>query len=498
VTADAVEVLTVAEMAEAERLATTGTGLAMIDLMERAGSAVARATAARCPAGPVVVLCGPGNNGGDGFVAARLLAGQGREVTVALLGEIGTLKGDAAINAGRWDGRVVPLAPDCLAGAAVVVDALFGSGLTRPLDGMAKATIEALAGSGIAGIAVDMPSGVVGDTGEILGAVAPMAITVAFLRQRPAHLLNPSCQFCGTVRVANIGIGATVLERIRPLLSANAPGLWRKRYPWPRRDGHKYDRGLALIRAGGGMTGAARLAAHAALRAGAGIVVVAAPPEAAGALRGGHAGIIVRDMAGAADFAALAGERRTSAVLVGPGNGVDAATRQAALAAIAAGKATVLDADALTVFAGDAGGLAAAIGAAGAGATVLTPHEGEFARLFPELAGQGGRLARARLAAARTGAVVLLKGADTVVAAPDGRAAITHNAPPELATAGSGDVLAGFVAALLAQGMPAYEAACAAAWLHGEAAAGVGAGLIAEDLPDALPRVLSRLRANAV
>lgn len=495
---DAVELLTVVEMAEAERLATAGTGLAMIDLMERAGSAVARATAARCPAGPVVVLCGPGNNGGDGFVAARLLAGQGRDVTVALLGRIEALKGDAAINAGRWNGRVVPLAPEVLDGAAVVVDAVFGSGLARPLDGVALATIEALAASGIASIAVDVPSGVEGDSAAVLGAAAPAAVTVAFFRRRPAHLLHPSRSFCGTTRVADIGIGATVLDRLKPRLFANEPGLWGRRYPWPRRDGHKYDRGLVLVRAGGEMTGAARLAAHAALRAGAGLVVVAAPPGAAAALRGGHAGVIVRDASDPAAFAVLAGERRTSAVLIGPGNGVDDATRQAALVAIAAGKSTVLDADALTAFAGEVDGLAAAIGATRAAGVVLTPHEGEFVRLFPDLAGTDGRLARARSASARIGAVVLLKGPDTIIAAPDGRAAITHNAPPELATAGSGDVLAGFVTALLAQGMPAYEAACAAAWLHGAAASAFGAGLIAEDLPDALPRVLSRLRANAV
>ena len=495
---DAVELLTVAEMAEAERLATSGTGLAMIDLMERAGSAVARATAARCPAGPVVVLCGPGNNGGDGFVAARLLAGQGRDVTVALLGRIDALKGDAALNAERWNGRVVPLAPEVLDGAAVVIDAVFGSGLARPLDGLALVTIEALAASGIASIAVDVPSGVEGDTGAVLGAAAPAAVTVAFFRRRPAHLLQHGRSLCGTTRVADIGIGATVIDRINPRLSANEPGLWQRRYPWPRRDGHKYDRGLALIRAGGAMTGAARLAAHAALRAGAGLVVVAAPTKAAGAFRDGHAGVIVRDMACAADFVAMVGERRATAVLVGPGNGVDEATRQAVLAAIAVGKATVLDADALTVFTGAVDSLTAAIAAAGAGQVVLTPHEGEFGRLFPCLAGQGGRLARARTAAVQTGAIILLKGSDTIIAAPDGRAAITHTAPPELATAGSGDVLAGFATALLAQGMPAYEAACAAAWMHGEAATVFGAGLIAEDLPDALPHVLSLMRGKAV
>ncbi|MGE0253985.1 MAG: NAD(P)H-hydrate dehydratase [Alphaproteobacteria bacterium] len=494
-----VELLTVAEMAEAERLATSGTGLAMIDLMERAGSAVARATAARCPAGPVVVLCGPGNNGGDGFVAARLLAAQGREVTVALLGAREALKGDAAVNAARWEGRVVPLGPAVLPGAAVAVDALFGSGLARPLDGVARQTVEALASSGIASIAVDVPSGVEGDTGAVLGAAAPAAVTVAFFRRRPAHLLMPSRLACGTTRVADIGIRATVLERLKPRNFANAPGLWAGRYPWPRADGHKYDRGQALVRAGAVMTGAARLAALAALRAGAGLVVVAAPVGAATVLRSGPAGLIVRAAEGAADFAALAADSRTTAVLVGPGNGVDAATRRAALDALAAGKATVLDADALTVFAGGVAELAAALAAPGAGRAVLTPHAGEFARLFPDRAGgEAGRLASARAAAAAVGAVVLLKGADTVIAAPDGRAAITANAPPDLATAGSGDVLGGFVAALLAQGMPPFEAACAAAWLHGAAGTRAGPGLIAEDLPDAVPAVLAGLRAKSM
>ncbi|MBM3561142.1 MAG: NAD(P)H-hydrate epimerase, partial [Alphaproteobacteria bacterium] len=362
--ASSVELLTVAEMAAAERMATNGTGLAMIDLMERAGSAVARATAARCPAGPVIVLCGPGNNGGDGFVAARLLAAQGRDVTVALLGSREALRGDAAVNAGRWTGRVVPLSPDVLTGGAVAIDALFGSGLARPLDGPARATIEALAARGMPSIAVDVPSGIDGDTGAVRGVAAPAAVTVALFRRRPGHLLLPGRSLCGTTRVADIGIPAAVLDALKPRSFANEPALWRQRYPWPAIAGHKYSRGRAVVRAGPTMTGAAALAAHSALRAGAGLVVVAAPPEAARILRGGHTELIVQSVVDATDFAALVAERRTAAILVGPGNGADGATRSALLSGVGAGKAMVLDADALTAFAGMAEALARILAAA--------------------------------------------------------------------------------------------------------------------------------------
>jgi len=479
--------LTVAEMYRADALAIAA-GTPGEALMEAAGRAVADTIRRRWAGRPVAVLCGPGNNGGDGFVVARLLAADGWPVRVALLGERAALKGDAALNAGRWAGPVAPLAPAALDGCDLVVDAIFGAGLGRAPEGAAAATIAAIAERGLRCVAVDVPSGVHGDSGAVLGAAPRAEVTVTFFRRKPCHLLLPGRVHCGEVVVADIGIPDAVLDTIRPATFADEPPLWRHRFPRPAIDGHKYARGHAVVVGGATMTGAGRLAARAALRAGAGLVTVAAPPEAVPVYAAGTAAVIVAPVAGPQALAAFLADPRRNAVLVGPGAGADPATRATTLAVLAAGRRTVIDADALTAFADDAGPLLAATAAA---ECVLTPHEGEFARLFG--AGGGDKPARARAAARRAGAVVLLKGADTVIAAPDGRAAINANAPPTLATAGAGDVLAGFVLGLLAQGMPAFEAACAAAWLHGAAAAAFGPGLIADDLPDLLPQALARL-----
>jgi ADP-dependent NAD(P)H-hydrate dehydratase / NAD(P)H-hydrate epimerase len=486
--ADDNALLTPAEMAAADRAA-IASGIAGSDLMAAAGRAVADAALARWSARPVAVLCGPGNNGGDGFVAARLLAAAGWPVRLGLLGPRAALTGDAAHHAALWPGAVEPLSPALLDGAALVIDAIFGAGLARPVEGIARATIEALGASGIPSLAVDVPSGLDGATGEVRGAAAPAARTVTFFRKKPGHLLLPGRLLCGSLVLADIGIPAQALDAIAPRTHENGPALWLDRYPWPDADSHKYRRGSLLVLGGALMTGAARLAARAAARSGAGLVTVAAPAAAWPIYAAALAGVIVRPLHGEPDFATLLADPRRTAALIGPGAGVDDATRERALAALASGRATLLDADALTVFAGQPASLFAAI----AGPTVLTPHEGEFARIFGDLAGD--KLARARAAAQRSGAVVLLKGADTVVAAPDGRAAINANAPPDLATGGSGDVLAGMIAGLLAQGLDRFMAACAGAWLHGEAARAFGPGLVAEDLIDRLPPTLRRLRA---
>ncbi len=485
------ELLSVAEMYQADT-ATIAGGVPGLDLMEAAGAAIAETIQNALPDGDVVVLCGPGNNGGDGVVAARLLTDAGRTVRLALLGSPDKLKGDAAANAKRWTGDVLPLDPSVIEGAAVVIDALFGAGLERPLAGIVQETIEKLNASGVPVIAVDVPSGVHGDTGQVLGAAPQAAATVTFFRRKPGHLLYPGRGLCGKVRVADIGIPETVLAAISPRLSENLPGLWRDLLPQPRPHDHKYDRGHAVIAGGAVLTGAARLASYAALRVGAGLVTIAAPPAASAVYRAGRPAIMVRDVADGEAFAALLGDPRVSAALIGPGNGVDAATADHVLRALAL-KPCILDADALTVFADQPDKLFDALNAAPAGTNVLTPHEGEYARLFHGVAGADadGKIERATAAAARTNAVVLLKGADTVIAAPDGRAAVNTNAPPNLATAGAGDVLAGFITGLMAQGMPAFEAACAATWLHGACASAFGPGLIAEDLADMLPSVLT-------
>lgn len=481
--------LTVAEMYRADALAMAG-GVPGVALMEAAGRAVAVETARRWSPRPVLVLCGPGNNGGDGFVAARHLAAMGWPVTLALLGTRERLKGDAAVHAGRWDGPVLPLEATPLDGPALVVDALFGAGLQRPVEGAAAALLDAVAARGVPVVAVDVPSGVHGDTGEVMGTAAPAALTVTFFRRKPGHLLLPGRALCGETVVADIGIAEAVLDAVRPRQHVNDPALWLARFPWPRLDSHKYRRGHALIVGGARRTGAARLAARGAMRAGAGLVTIASPPEAVPIYATTMPGALVDPLPDLEAFRALLADPRKNAVLLGPGGGVDAETRERVLAALAGERRVLLDADALTVFQDAPGALFAAIRP---GSCLLTPHDGEFARLFDM---RGDKLSRTRAAAAAAGAVVLLKGADTVIAAPDGRAVVNANAPPELATAGSGDVLAGLAVGLLAQGMTPFDAACAAAWLHGAAAAAIGPGLIAEDLPEALPPLLRQLRAT--
>jgi hydroxyethylthiazole kinase-like uncharacterized protein yjeF len=493
------ELLSNAEMVEADRLTIAG-GTAGIDLMEHAGAAVAAAAQeAHAPGARVVVVAGPGNNGGDGFVAARLLAERGYDVKLLLVGEASRLKGDAALAAKRWNGAVVAADPASLAGADVVIDALFGAGLDRPVEGIAHGLIEAMNEQDAPVVAVDLPSGINGTSGAVMGVAVVAAQTVTFFRKKPGHVLLPGRLCCGAIRVADIGIPTTVLHRIAPKTWENVPALWRARFPVPRLTGHKYDRGHAVVISGPSWsTGAARLAARGALRAGAGLVTIASPRDALAINAAANLAIMVRPVDGAAELTAFLADRRLNTVALGPGLGVGEPTCAMVLAALSGDRAAVLDADALTSFARDPQRLAQALQGRGDKATILTPHEGEFARVFNALDARtkaGSKLDRTRLAATLTGAVVLLKGGDTVVAAPDGRAAIAGNAPAYLATAGAGDVLTGIATGLLAQGMPAFEAACAAVWLHGEAATTFGPGLIAEDLPEALPCVYRTLLA---
>jgi ADP-dependent NAD(P)H-hydrate dehydratase / NAD(P)H-hydrate epimerase len=488
-----IELLTTAEMAEADRLAIAG-GTPGIALMENAGRAVADSVCARHPPGAqVAVVAGPGNNGGDGFVAARVLAERGYRARVLLLGERSRLKGDAALAAQRWTGTCALAVPEALAPADAVVDALFGAGLDRPVEGLARAMIEAMNGAPCVH-AVDLPSGINGTSGAMMGAAVNARETVTFFRRKTGHALLPGRLHCGNIRVADIGIPASVLDQIRPRTWSNTPGLWGNDFPLPRVDGHKYSRGHAVVVSGGlASTGAARLAARGALRAGAGLVTIASPRDALAVNAATNLAIMVRQVDGAKELAEFLHDPRRNAVVLGPGGGVGATMRELVLAAVAGDRAVVLDANALTSFADEPQALIKPLLARRA-AAILTPHEGEFARFFKLLIDNSqSKLERARAAAAVGGAVVLLKGPDTVVAAPDGRAAIADNAPPWLATAGAGDVLAGIAAGCLAQGMPGFEAAAAAVWLHGEAGSEAGPGLIAEDLPEALPRVYRRL-----
>ncbi len=487
------ELLTTAEMAEADRRTIAG-GLAGIELMENAGRAVADAIASRHPPGQhVAIVAGPGNNGGDGFVAARILAERGYRVRTLFVGDPNRLKGDAAVAAQGWRGPSAAAAPAGLTSAEVVVDALFGAGLDRPVEGLARAMIEATNTASCV-YAVDLPSGINGTTGAVMGVAVNATETVTFFRRKIGHALLPGRLHCGKVRVADIGIAAKVLDDVAPSVWINTPELWLKRFSPPRIDGHKYARGHAVVVSGGlASTGAARLAARAALRAGAGLVTIATPREALAVNAAASLAVMVRPVDGADELAEFLNDRRRNVVVLGPGGGMGRPMRELVLAALAGERAVVLDADALTSFAGEPQALTA-VTRARTGATVMTPHEGEFSRLFKAFCIDApSKLEKVRSAAKQTGAVMLLKGPDTVVAAPDGRAAIAEKAPAWLATAGSGDVLAGMVAACLAQGMPAFEAAAAAVWLHGEAGVAAGPGLIAEDLSEAVPAIYRRL-----
>lgn len=513
-----IELLTNSEMATADRLAVEG-GARSIDLMERAGRAVAEMAMRRAPAGAAIcVVAGPGNNGGDGYVAARLLTEAGFRVSVASFGSPAQLKGDAATVAQRWSGKVEDAGTVDFTRFDILVDGLFGAGLQRAVEGAAKALIERINTARKLTIAIDLPSGVNGTSGAVLGTAVTATDTVTFFRRKPGHLLLPGRLHCGRVSVADIGIPDRVLATIAPRTFVNTPALWGDHFPIPRVDGHKYQRGHVVTLSGGlASTGAARLAALAALRSGAGVSTIATPSEALMVHAAANLAVMVKAVDTTEDFAKLLNDGRINAVAVGPGTGIGAGTRDCVLAALSGNRAVVLDADALTSFVDDPERLFTALRERGESPAILTPHEGEFSRLFSGKEKNSSvkqKLEKAREASHETNAVIVLKGPDTVVASPGGRRAapgsreespgsggarpgsreaIAENAPAWLATAGSGDVLTGMIAGLCAQGMPAFEAACAGVWLHGEAGHEIGPGLIADDLPGALPAIYRRL-----
>lgn len=476
ITADpALALLSVSQMAAADAAAMAG-GIAGTRLMAAAGNAVFEAVVNRFPPQPTIVLAGPGNNGGDAYVVAEKLRRADWPVTLAALTPPATLKGDAAWAAAQFRGPVAAATGQGdLAGHTLVVDGLFGAGLARPLDGVARALVEAVNRRDLDCVGIDVPSGVDGDSGQVLGAAPACRLTVTFFRPKPGHLLLPGRALCGELVVADIGIPAPTLDAIRPMAFRNGPGLWRRAWPTAGVSDHKYTRGAVLVVAGAGMTGAARLAAAAARRIGAGLLSIAAPDvTTAAVLRAAEPGVIVRET----DLGDQLGDGRLRGVLLGPGGGATRSLRENVLAALGTGVPTVLDADALTVFADQPQALFDAI----SGPCLLTPHEGEFQRIFKEINNIPNKLDKVRKAAEKAEATVLLKGADTVIADPSGMAIINDNAPPSLATAGSGDVLAGFAVGLLAQGLTPLAAASAAAWVHGASASRGPQRLIAEDL----------------
>lgn len=480
--------MTVAQMAAADA-AVPGLGVPSMTLMENAGRAVADEIGKRFTPRPTSVLCGPGNNGGDGYVVARLLRQRGWPVWVEVFADTAALKGDAAEAFRRWNGETLAVSEDNPM-AELFVDAIFGAGLSRPLEGSAARLAEASPRLCERIIAIDTPSGIHGDTGQALGGIAFHAgLTVTFVRRKPGHLLLPGRARCGEIVCADIGMPEAAVFRAlgERGIYAIAGGFALAASP----EAHKYDRGHCLVVSGGPhTTGASRLAALSAARAGAGLTTIAAPDDVTAGLHAAHLNAI---MVRIDPLGELLADPRKNAIVIGPGLGLDLAAAEKVNAVLATRRVAVLDADALTLIANDAGQAIQKTH----DSCVLTPHGGEFARLFPDLAQTlktVGKLEATRQAAKRARAVILLKGADTVIAAPDGRAAIDALSPPWLATAGSGDVLAGLIGGMLAQGLPPFEAACAGVFLHGAAATRLGPGLLADDLPGAIAGVLSGLK----
>ncbi len=482
-------------------------GAPSLTLMERAGQACAAAIDSRItPHSRVAVLAGPGNNGGDGYVVSRILAGLGHKVRVF---GVGAATADARHMAALQQTAVEPPDPAALRQFApqAIVDALFGIGLSRAPDSTMSALIDEsnrLHGSGALVAAVDLPSGYPGDGGDAFGAAIKADLTVTFHAMKPVHVLYPGRAACGEIIVADIGLGPNP-EPSRYALNERPEILARSAV---EETAHKYDRGHALVLAGGiEGAGAARLSARAALRAGAGLVTLGVPEAAllAHASRGPDA-LMVRKVDGSEGLASILADKRKNAAVVGPAYGVGATTREAVRSLLGIGRSVVLDADALMSFEGDVMTLRSFI-EAGSGEVVITPHAGEFLRLFKDLSGVSealhqqiaskSKLERALAAAVILGVTVVYKGADTVIAAPDGRCLVNLNAPPWLGTAGSGDVLAGMIGGLLAQGLSGFDAARAAVWLHGEAGNVAGRGLIADDLPETLWTVFRNAAAAA-
>lgn len=462
--------------------AAADSGLDSYGLMQKAGAHVAAVLLAHFPTvRRAVVLCGPGNNGGDGHIAAGLLAGAG--VEVMRFGPEPKPGGDAARARNAYPGTLhvfedwQPLEGD------VIVDAVFGAGLDRSVSSDLAAVTERARQAGTPVIAVDLPSGLSGRTGEPTGACFQAVHTVTFAALKPGHLLMPGRALCGQLHLCDIGIPGRMIVGDDPLWK-NHPGLYNAALPALAAGAHKYGRGHLGVFCGPlGSTGAARLSAMAGLKSGAGLVTMVSRPSATMVLASHLTAIMQRTIRDEAELQAWLSDKRLSAFVIGPGFGDQPMARSYVELLAATGRPVVLDADGLSAYAGASAKLAALF--EGDTRLVMTPHEGEFRRLFGNLADDPtlSKIDRARIAARHHNAVMVYKGPDTVIAAPDGRAAVNADAPAFLATAGSGDVLSGIIGGLVAQGMPPFEAACAGVALHGDAAIRAGKGLTAEDLP---------------
>ena len=503
------QLLSISEMSKADRL-TIKSGIPGAFLMQRAGAGVAE-TAEALNLGPsqVVLIAGPGNNGGDAFVAANELNQRGFPVELYLLGKVAQLKGDASLMAARFieaGGEIKENAAKqnsepllaALRSADIIIDGLFGAGLDRPLEGKLLTIVKAINEQSTQEnpatvIAIDIPSGIHGDTGQVMGGAIQAHHTVTFCRPKPGHYLYPGRAHCGELTVTDIGIPERIVATLAPQTALNTPLAWQAALISPPADSHKYNNGAALVVCGDPhMLGATTLAANAAAKTGAGLVTLALPAAAKPSLQLLTA-IMTAELNSDPRWADLINARKITAALYGPGAPPEGATRTHVTALAKQPIGLVLDAGALSAFAEQPDDLFKLLKDRAPHPTILTPHEGEFARLFGPAIQQHGKLAATKEAASKCGAILILKGADTVIAAPDGRALINCTAPPTLATAGTGDVLAGMSTALLAQKIPAFEAAAAAVWLHAKAATLLGRRMVADDLIDHIPHALKSL-----
>ncbi|WP_137131176.1 NAD(P)H-hydrate dehydratase [Rhizobium sp. FY34] len=485
--------LTPDEMTAADAAA-AASGLNSFDLMDRAGRAVAAAALAAYPGAlRHVVLCGPGNNGGDGYVAARALYESGVPVAAFALGDRADLKGDALRAFDLCPVAVWPLSEFTPEKGDIIIDALFGAGLSRAVPDAVAEVMDRVFEARLPVLAIDLPSGLCGRRGMVLGRSFRAERTVTFMAKKPGHLLMPGRELCGQVDVFDIGIPGRIITACAGIIGVNTPSAWASHLPQVTGESHKYRRGhLGVFSGGAWQTGAARLSAEAALTTGAGLVTIGAPGDALGTQAATLTAIMLRQVDDAASLDAWLQSGKLSAFVIGPGFGIG--DRACRFVEQIANRPVVLDADAITSFAPQPDALFNLF-REGELRLVMTPHEGEFGRLFADLAADRmlGKVEKAQAAAARSHAVIVYKGADTVIAAPDGRALINVHAPADLATAGSGDVLAGMIGALMAQGMPAFEAAAAGVWLHGEAGFHARRGLTAETLITHIPSALSAL-----
>lgn len=478
--------LTPEQMYQADNL-TIKAGISGTSLMANAGQVVADELTQRLPVQEALIICGTGNNGGDGFIVAKLLSQAGWPVKLAIHGNPKTIKGDAKWALAQYDGPIYHTEDVEIPNSGLIVDAILGAGLNRPLSNDLEDLITKINKSQAFVCSIDVPTGLNGANGLCNKITVNADLTICFFRAKPGHFLLPGRSCCGELISANIGIDNDVLDQIKPSIFLNQPNLWLDKIRWPDLSDHKYKRGHVLMIGGAKLLGAARLSALAAARIGAGLVTLAVPAAVWPIQSACMTSVMVEsfDPKIGPDLS----DARRNVIIIGPGLGLQAEHKKLVLDILKTERSCVLDADALSLFADNPSELFSALHTK----CVLTPHSGEFSRLFQL---EGDKLSQLTKAVQQTGATVLLKGADTIIAAANGLMVINHNAPAYLATAGSGDVLSGCIAGLLANGMNGFDAACAAVWLHGQAANNLGFGLLAEDLPLELPKVLAKLKAN--